>query len=69
MTNFSRKNPSERYNELITKYEKIHDKGKGYFNGKSLLKYPVKNAHVRKSGGEYLKGTCHLKVFVFKDQI
>ena len=39
MVKLSRKNPSKRYHELITKYEKIHDKGLGYFNGKSLLKY------------------------------
>ena len=39
MTNFSRQAPSSRYNELIKKYETIHAKGKGYFNGKSLLKY------------------------------
>tara|TARA_R100001163_G_scaffold38871_1_gene29597 strand:- start:128 stop:763 length:636 start_codon:yes stop_codon:yes gene_type:complete len=44
MTNFSRKNPSSRYNELVEKYEKIHAKGKGYFNGKSLLKY-ISNVH------------------------
>ena len=44
MTDFSRENPSERYDELVTKYEKIHNKGKGYFNGKSLLKY-VTNVH------------------------
>lgn len=39
MTKFSRNNPSERYDELVKKYEKIHAKGLGYFNGKSLLKY------------------------------
>jgi 2-polyprenyl-3-methyl-5-hydroxy-6-metoxy-1,4-benzoquinol methylase len=39
MTKLSRKNPSERYEELVEKYKEIHAKGLGYFNGKSLLKY------------------------------
>tara|TARA_R100001244_G_scaffold111660_1_gene82609 strand:+ start:1156 stop:1788 length:633 start_codon:yes stop_codon:yes gene_type:complete len=39
MIKLSRENPSERYEELVEKYKTIHDKGLGYFNGKSLLKY------------------------------